>query len=114
MNPARGEVWWVDFEDPAGSGPGYRRPAIVVSNDAFNRSRIATVVAVPLTTNLALENLRGTATIRSAGAGLKRPSVANASQVVAVDKALLTELIGRISAAESIALTAALREVLDL
>jgi mRNA interferase MazF len=49
---AQGDVWWADLAQPSGSGPGFRRPVIVVQSDALNRSRIATVVCVPLTSNL--------------------------------------------------------------
>jgi mRNA interferase MazF len=49
---AQGEIWWADLPEPVGSGPGFRRPVVVVQGDAFNRSRIATVVCVPLTSNL--------------------------------------------------------------
>ena len=49
---AQGEVWWADLAEPSGSEPGFRRPVVVVQGDAFNRSRIATVVCVVLTSNL--------------------------------------------------------------
>lgn len=49
---SQGDVLWADLPDPEGSGPGFRRPVVVVQGDALNRSRIATVVCVPLTTNL--------------------------------------------------------------
>jgi hypothetical protein len=47
----QGEVWWADLPAPTGSGPGFRRPVSIVQGDAFNRSRIDTVVCVPLTSN---------------------------------------------------------------
>ena len=40
----RGDLWWIDFADPSGSAPGYRRPGVVVSSDRFNRSRPVTVL----------------------------------------------------------------------
>jgi len=49
---AQGEVWWAELPEPAGSGPGVRRPVVVVQGNPLNRSRIATVVCVPLTSNL--------------------------------------------------------------
>ena len=52
MVVAQGEVWWADLPEPAGSGPGLRRPVLVVQGNALNRSRIRTVVCVPLTSNL--------------------------------------------------------------
>ncbi len=52
MVVAQGDIWWADLPEPTGSGPGFRRPVVVVQGDAFNASRIATVVCVPLTSNL--------------------------------------------------------------
>jgi mRNA interferase MazF len=49
---AQGDAWWADLRDPTGSGPGFRRPVVVVQGDGVNRSRIATVVCVPLTSDL--------------------------------------------------------------
>ncbi|TMA67163.1 MAG: type II toxin-antitoxin system PemK/MazF family toxin, partial [Deltaproteobacteria bacterium] len=49
---AQGDVWWADLPRPTGSGPGFRRPVVVVQGDALNRSRIATVVCIPLTINV--------------------------------------------------------------
>ena len=50
---SQGEVRCADLPSPAGSGPGFRRPVIIVQGDHLNRSRIATIVCVPLTSNLA-------------------------------------------------------------
>ena len=55
----QGEVWWADMDEPTGSAPGFRRPVVVVQGDAINRSRIATVVCVPLTSNLRLADAPG-------------------------------------------------------
>jgi mRNA-degrading endonuclease toxin of MazEF toxin-antitoxin module len=46
------EIWWAVLGEPTGSAPGYRRPIVVVQCDALNRSRIGTVVCVPLISNL--------------------------------------------------------------
>ncbi|MFN5795985.1 MAG: type II toxin-antitoxin system PemK/MazF family toxin, partial [Planctomyces sp.] len=48
----QGEIWWADLDAPVGSTAGFRRPVLIVQCDSFNRSRIATVVCVPLTSNL--------------------------------------------------------------
>jgi mRNA interferase MazF len=95
---ARGEVWWADLPNPAGSGPGFRRPVVVVQGEAFNRSRIATVVCVPLTSNLRWADAPGNVLLTAPSAGLPRDSVANVSQIVAIDRALLSERVGRLSA----------------
>jgi mRNA interferase MazF len=96
---AQGEVWWVDLPAPAGSGPGFRRPVIVVQGDALNRSRIATVVCVPLTSNLKWAGAPGNVQFSPAATGLPKASVANVSQVVTLDKALLTDRTGKLSRA---------------
>lgn len=93
----QGEVWWADLPEPAGSGPGLRRPVVVVQGDPLNRSRIATVVCVPLTSNLTWAQAPGNVLLRSHATGLPKDSVANASQIVALDRALLTERVGRLS-----------------
>jgi len=91
---SQGEIWWADLPDPAGSGPGFRRPILVVQGDALNRSRIATVVCVPLTSNLGYAQAPGNVPLRTRHTGLPKDSVANVSQIVALDRTLLTERTG--------------------
>ena len=93
----QGEVWWADLPEPQGSGPGLRRPVIVVQGDALNRSRIATAVCVPLTSNLKWADAPGNVLLPARLTGLPRDSVANVSQLVAVDKSALAERSGRLS-----------------
>ncbi len=90
----QGEVWWADMPEPAGSAPGYRRPVAVVQGDSFNRSRIATVVVVPITSNLARGADPGNVLLEAHLTGLDRDSVANVSQIAVLDKATLTERVG--------------------
>ncbi|HVL79543.1 MAG TPA: type II toxin-antitoxin system PemK/MazF family toxin [Sphingomicrobium sp.] len=97
MVVAQGEVWWADLGDPGGSEPGYRRPVIVVQGDAFNRSRIATAVCVPLTSNLKWAAAPGNVLLRARDTGLEKDSVANVSLVIAVDRLALTERVGKIT-----------------
>lgn len=94
---SQGEVWWADLPEPSGSGPGLRRPVVVVQGDALNRSRIATVVCVPLTSNVKWATAPGNVLLSVDAAGLSKESVANVSQVIAVDKAILTERSGKLS-----------------
>jgi mRNA interferase MazF len=96
----QGEIWWADLPDPAGSGPGFRRPVLIVQGDPFNRSKIATVLCVPLTSNLKWADAPGNVLLETRLTGLPKDSVANVSQVVAVDKSLLTECIGKLSRAK--------------
>ncbi len=91
------EVWWADLGEPVGSAPGLRRPVIVVQCEALNRSRIGTVVCVPLTSNLKWARAPGNVLLSSGATGLPRDSVANVSLVVALDKVQLIERAGKIS-----------------
>ncbi len=90
----QGEIWWADLGEPVGSSPGFRRPVVVVQGDAINRSRIATVVCVPLTSNLAWATAPGNVVLPTRTTGLAKDSVANVSQIVTVDRAMLTEKVG--------------------
>ena len=94
---AQGDLWWAELPRPVGSGPGFRRPVLVVQGDALNRSRIATVVVVPLTSNLVWAAAPGNILLKAKATGLSRDSVANASQIVAIDRRVLHERIGRLS-----------------
>lgn len=94
----RGEIWWASLPEPSGSSPGFRRPLLIVSANSFNESRISTVIAVVITSNLRLADAPGNVRLPSRGTGLAKPSVANVSQVITVDKSFLTERLGRLSA----------------
>jgi len=109
---SQGELWWADLPEPTGSGPGLRRPVIVVQGDALNRSRIATVVCVPLTSNLAWADAPGNALLSAGTTGLPRDSVANVSQVITLDKTALTERVGKIPRAKTELLLAGIDVVL--
>ena len=97
MTIAQGDVWWADLPEATGSGPGFRRPVVVVQGDALNRSRIATVVCVALTSNLKWATAPGNVLLPSSVTGLPKESVANVSQLVTLDKADLTECTGKLS-----------------
>lgn len=96
MVVSQGEIWWADLPSPTGSGPGFRRPVVVVQGDALNRSRISTVVCVPLTTNLKWGAAPGNVEFSARLTGLPKDSVANVSQIVTIDKALLTSRVGKL------------------
>jgi len=93
---SQGEVWWADLPDPEGSGPGFRRPVVVIQCDALNRSRISTVVCVPLTSNLKWSLAPGNVRLSARLTGLPKDSVANVSQNVTVDKLFLTGRVGKL------------------
>jgi mRNA interferase MazF len=93
---SQGEIWWADLPAPAGSGPGFRRPVAVVQCDALNQSRIATVVCVPLTSNLKWALAPGNVSLSTRVTGLPKDSVANVSQIITLDKSLLTERVSKL------------------
>jgi mRNA interferase MazF len=68
----------------------------VVQSDDFNRSRIATVIAVVITSNTRLARAPGNVWLHRRVTGLPQDSVANVSQVVTVDKRFLTERVGAV------------------
>lgn len=92
----RREVWWAELGDPRGSEPGLRCPVLVVQSDAFNRSRLATVLAVVLTSNTRLLDAPGNVLVPASASGLPRDSVANVTQLVTLHETYLRERAGRI------------------
>jgi mRNA interferase MazF len=110
----RGEIWWANLPEPTGSEPGFRRPVLVVQSDEFNQSRIATVIAVVLTSNLKLAQAPGNVLLPSKTTKLSKDSVANISQVITVDKSFLTEKVGILPRHLFEQVESGLRLVLDL
>jgi mRNA interferase MazF len=102
----QGEVYWVDIGRAGGSGPALRHPHVVVQNDLFNRSRLATVVVCVVTTSLERARAPGNVLLEAGEASLPRSSVVNVSQLFTVDKEELVERIGALTPTR-------LREVLD-
>lgn len=100
MVTSQGDVVWASLPDPAGSGAGFRRPVVVVQGNPFNASRIATIVVVPLTSNLRWAAAPGNVLLDAAHTGLPKDSVANVSQIVAVDRSILSERVGHLAAAD--------------
>ena len=93
---SQGEIWWADMPVPTGSGPGFRRPDVVVQGESLNRSRVATVVCVAITSNLRWADAPGNVALSSRLTGLAKDCVANVSQIVTLDRELLTERVGKL------------------
>lgn len=110
----RGEVWWADLPEPEASEPGFRRPVVVLQSDEFNRSRISTVVAAAITSNIRLAAAPGNVLLAKRSVNLGRESVVNVSQIVTLDKSSLTERIGRVSPTKLREVEEGLRLVLAL
>jgi mRNA interferase MazF len=90
------KVWWADLDEPTGSEAGYRRSVVVVQGNALNRSRIGTVVCVPLTSNLKGANAPGKVLLPRHETGLAKDSVANVSLIVALGKQQLSERVRKL------------------
>lgn len=97
MNIRQGDVFWLDFGDPAGSGPDFLHPYVVVQSDLFNLSKIRTVVVCELTSNLQRAAAPGNVLLRKSEGNLERESVVNVSQLYTVDKSALAKKIGALS-----------------
>ena len=114
MNVGRGEIWWTNLPEPRGSEPGFARPVLIIQADSFNRSRIQTVLAITISSNLRLSRAPGNVSLDAASAGLPNDSVANVSQVVTIDRRFLTELAGRVDERVLTRIESGLRQALDL
>ena len=100
VNISQGDIWWADLSEPIGSSPGYKRPVIIVQSDSINRSIIATVVCVPLTSNMEWAKAPGNVELPKQTTGLNRDSVANVSQIITIDKGTLTDRVGKLPASK--------------
>jgi len=110
----RGEIWWASLPAPAGAGPGFRCPVLIVQSNSFNSSRIATVVVAVITSNLRLAAAPGNVEIAKRDTGLGKTSVVNVSQVVTLDRTLLTEQVRRLADKKMVEIDQGLRTVLGL
>ena len=94
----RGDIWWASLPEPEGSGPGYRRPVLIVQDDEFTRSRMSTVIVAVLTSNVALALAPGNVLLKARRTGLHKDSVVNISQLITIDKRFLT---GKVTALDT-------------
>lgn len=89
----RGDVYWADLGSPVGSGPGKRRPVVVLQSDAVNRSALATVVVASITSNTAVAEYPGNVFLPASHSDLARDSVVNVTSIATVDRTLLIEYV---------------------
>lgn len=87
---------------------------LIVQANPFNRSRIATVLAVVITTNQRLGELPGNVLLTPRDTGLKQLSVANVSQIITADRVFLRERSGRVRPETMLRVEAGLKLVLGL
>ena len=95
----RGEIWWADLGIPIGSGPGFKRPVVIIQDDMFNRSKIQTVIVASITTNINLSEAPGNVFIEKEESGLSKHGVVNISQISSIDKRRLIEKVKLLSPA---------------
>ena len=110
----RGEIWWANLPEPVGSSPGFRRPVLVVQSDSFNQSKIQTVVVTVITKNMELVKAPGNVSITARMSRLPVDSVVNVSQVITIDKSLLTEFVSTLPNKKIEKIEEGLRLVLSL
>lgn len=110
----RGEIWWASLPEPTGSGPGFRRPVLIVQSNPFNSSRIETVVVTVITSNLRLSAAPGNVEIAKRESGLGKTSVVNVSQILTLDRRMLTEQVRRLSDKKMLEIDQGLRAILGL
>jgi len=110
----RGEIWWVSLEDPIGSGSGYKRPIVIISSNDFNSSKINTIIAAIITSNLNLSEAPGNFELTKKNSGLSKKSVVNISQLITLDKSFLIEKTGKLTTKQIEILNDGLKLVLSV
>jgi len=109
----QGDIFWIDLDEPIESEPGDRRPFVVVQNNVFNSSRIATVIVCALTTNLRRATSPGNVLLNAGAGGLPRTRIVNVTQVLTVNKSELTEKIGTLSSVQIRKILAGIQLVIE-
>ena len=108
----RGEIYWVNLDDPRGSRPAKRRPMVVIQSDDYTASELATVVAAVITSNTSLAALPGNVFLPASVTGLPKDSVVNVTSVVTLDRDDLGELAGTVPTCLTVDVDRGLRRVL--
>jgi len=93
----RGEIWWAALPEPVGSGPGYKRPILIIQADEFNKSKINTIIVAVITSNTRLADAPGNVFLSPKKSKLPKESVINVSQIITIDKSFLSEKIHTLS-----------------
>jgi mRNA interferase MazF len=110
----RGEIWWAALAEPRGSGPGFRRPVLIIQADAFNQTGIRTIVVAVITSNLQRAAAPGNVEISERDSGLPRRSVVHVSQILSIDRGDLLERVGSLPSRRLAEVQDGLRLVLGL
>ena len=92
----QGEIWWAGLPEPAGSAAGFERPVVIVQGNALNRSRIATALCVPLTSNLRWAEAPGNVELDAKSSGLPKDSVTLTPLMLALDRRALIRRVSKL------------------
>ena len=109
----QGQVYWLDFGPATGRAPAERHPCVVVQNDIFNRSAIATSVVCLITSNLSRAKAPGNVLLKKGEANLPKASVVNVSRILTVDKAEPTKCLGTLTGTAATAVRDGLHMLFD-
>lgn len=109
----QGDLVWVTLPDARGSEPSGRRPALVLQSNAFNQSRINTVVIAAVTSNLRYEEMPGNVRLHKGEAGIPKASVINITQVHSIDRFYIEARIGSLQKEKFEEVKAGLRTFFD-
>jgi len=110
----RGQIWWAELPEPIGSGPGYRRPLLIIQSNDFNKSKINTIIAAVITSNIRLSAAPGNILLSTKKSKLPKESVINVSQLITIDKSFLTEKVNTLSSSIMANVDEGVRLVLQL
>lgn len=105
----RGDLYWIAADDCGGPTASYSHPHVVVQEDVFNHSRIATVVVCALTSNLDKASEPGNVLLEPGEGNLPKQSLVVVSQISSVEKGRLGDRIGSLSDARVEQILAGLR-----
>ena len=110
----RGTIHWADLGPAVGSRPAKRRPVLVIQADAYNASRLSTVLTAVITSNTALAAMPGNVFLPAPATGLPRDSTVNVTALATLDRDDLGDMAGRVPAALMQDVDRGLRRVLGL
>lgn len=110
----RGQIWWAELPESIGSGSGYRRPLLIIQSNSFNKSKINTIIAAVITSNIRLSAAPGNILLSTKKSKLPKESVINVSQLITIDKSFLTEKVNILSSSIMANVDEGVRLVLQL
>lgn len=110
----KGDLYWVDFGYSGEAEPGFRRPALIVQADSFNRSAIPSVMVAPLSTQMKLGKAPGNVVLKKGESGLPKDSVIVVSQIVSLRKSRLGERIGELDPSHLLLVDHGIRLLFDV